>query len=113
MVTMKNIITRTKKFFTENFPVFIPLIIFSFLVFPFLHITPCWDGATEFNTNAGTFSHGFFPSLYAYMKFMTKGGLHPPFKFITSNFFYTIGGTNIVSYHFMGITLGYLAIAGI
>lgn len=105
-------ITIIKKFLFGNSSVFIPLVIYSFLLIPFLALKPCWDGSTELSTNTGTFEVGFLQSIYNYMKFLTNGGLHPPFKFILSSIFSTFLGKSIVSYHLMGITLGYLAILG-
>ncbi|MBI2028522.1 MAG: glycosyltransferase family 39 protein [Candidatus Levybacteria bacterium] len=111
--TRRSFIVNFKKFLSENLVVILPLVMYSFLLFPFLYTSPCWDGSTELSTNTGTFRGGFLQSIYDYIKNLTNGGLHPPFKFIVSSIYYTIGGENILSYHLMGLTLGYLAILGI
>lgn len=100
-----SVLNKLKSF---NLLLLIPFIIFTFLLVHFVDLPPCWDASTEY-AKTGIVTGGIHESLIQYMK---NGSLHPPLKLFLSSIFYSIGGENFVSYHIMGIMLGYLAIVG-
>lgn len=90
----------------KRFLVFIPFIIFTVILLPFINLPPCWDAGTEFS-KTGTIQGRFHESMILYMK---QGSLHPPFKFWVSGIFYALGGKSVFTYHWMGIMIGYIGI---
>lgn len=99
-------IAFTKRSLPSSFIIFIPFIVFTFLLVPFLSLPACNDAGTEYSKSTTFYGLGLDGYLHA-------GSLHPPFKPFVASVFYALFGQNIITYHLVGLVIGYIGILGI
>lgn len=85
------------------FSALIPLILFTFLFFPFIDTPVCWDAGAEFSMVTTFFTRGLRD--YSMINFT-----HPPFKPFLVSIFFTVAGFSTSVYNAVGLVSGWLGI---